>query len=71
MLATRPLLKQLRSPECLALGLIFVGNVYALQLYLGTARIQLEEMGDGDKVYLQMLSFIVPGTGCCLHEHCI
>ena len=55
--------QQLKSPEFIALGVIFIGNVYALQLYLGTARIQLEEMGDDDKKYLQMLSFIIPGAG--------
>lgn len=66
MLASKPILQQLRTPECISLGLIFTGNVYALQLYLGTARIQLEEMGDNNKVYLQMLSFIVPGVQPCM-----
>eukprot|EP00892_Ulva_mutabilis_P003134 jgi/Ulvmu1/12821/UM098_0002.1 len=61
-LASKSIWQQLKSPECVALGLVFSGNVYALQLYLGTARIQLEEMGDGDEKYLQMLSFIVPGV---------
>lgn len=70
MLASKPVLQQLRTPECVSLGLIFTGNVYALQLYLGTARIQLEEMGDNNQVYLQMLSFMVPGVQTCQNQRC-
>ena len=33
----------------------------ALQLYLGTARVQLEGKGDTERTYMRVLSFIVPG----------
>lgn len=60
-LAQQPLKQQLMSPECLCLGFLFSLNVLALQLYLGTARVQLEGKGDSDRTYTRTLSFIVPG----------
>jgi hypothetical protein len=53
--------KQLRSPEFYALLIIFCLNVLVLQFYLGTARVQLEEIGDHGHAYMRALSFIVPG----------
>jgi hypothetical protein len=42
-------------------ALLFCVNVLTLQLYLGTARVQLEGKGDAQGAYLLVLSFIVPG----------
>lgn len=61
-LAELPITQQLLSLECLALGVFFSFNVLALQFYLGTARLQLEDKGDSDRLYVRILSFIVPGV---------
>lgn len=60
-LAHQPFWQQVKSIELYSLGLLFCVNVFTLQLYLGTARVQLEEKGDTRQVYLRTLSFIVPG----------
>lgn len=52
----------MKSPEFYALGLFFSLNALVLQFYLGTARIQLEELSASNhRLYVQLLSFIVPG----------
>lgn len=66
-----PLRQQMKSPEFFALGLFFSLNVLVLQFYLGTARVQLEEMSTDYKRYVQILSFIVPGMLQLLMSVCI
>jgi hypothetical protein len=60
-LAQKAFKDQIRTPEFYALGAFFSLNVLALQLYLGTARVQLEEMSSNYKLYVEILSFVVPG----------
>jgi ABC-type sulfate transport system permease component len=61
VLAQKPFKDQIRVPEFYALGIFFALNVLALQLYLGTARIQLEELSSEYELYVQTLSFTVSG----------
>jgi hypothetical protein len=61
-LSRKPFKQQVKAPEFLVLGLFFSLNVLVLQFYLGTARIQLEELSANYKVYVQALSVIVPGA---------
>ena len=66
VLARKPFTHQLKAPEFFALGLFFALNVLVLQFYLGTARIQLEELSASNfGLYVQLLSFIVPGEIPC------
>lgn len=60
-LARKLFRQQIQTPEFFALGLFFALNVLVLQFYLGTARIQLEELSSNYKLYVQILSFVVPG----------
>lgn len=54
--------QQLRSPELYALAVFFCFNVLSLQFYLGTARIQLEEKGDDDRLFTKILGWVVPSA---------
>jgi hypothetical protein len=44
------------------LVIFFMVNVLVLQFYLGTARLQLEQKGDSDHVYIDVLSYILAGA---------
>jgi hypothetical protein len=61
-LATLPFRQQLQALEFYMLLVDFCLNVLVLQFYLGTARVQLEELGDDDHTYVRVLNFIVPGV---------
>ncbi|KAK9804317.1 hypothetical protein WJX72_006375 [[Myrmecia] bisecta] len=67
--------QQLKSMESFGMGLFYTMNVFCIQFYLGTTRLQLEHKGDLDHAYTDVANIIVsfgwlgiPFIGWCLDK---